>query len=283
MKNNIKASIVIPAFNEEESIHLLITKLKKLDCVSEIIVVDDGSTDETFSVAKKAGASVIRHPYNIGNGAAIKTGAKAAKEDVLLFIDGDSQHPSEAIPELLAYIDQFDMVVGSRDNNATRLRGIGNFLLKKLAEFLSDHKIMDLTSGFRAVRKEQFMKFYNLYPLKYSYPTTITLAFLVNGLFVKYVPIKGIKKRTTGESGISPLRDGFNFLNIIFRMIILFNPTKVFLPTSIVIILLGIIWGARNVILFNSLNASSVISIIIGIFVFLFGLIAQEISYLYRK
>jgi len=280
-----KVSAIIPAYNEEQNISSLIQRIKLIDCIDEIIVVDDGSVDDTSGIANKEGARVIRHPYNIGNGAAIKTGAMHSNGEILVFLDSDGQHPPEAIPELLKYIDEFDMVVGSRNNknDVSRFRSFGNFLLKKLAEFLSDHKIMDLTSGFRVVKKEHFMKFYNLYPLKYSYPTTITLSFLVNGLFVKYVPIESIQKRIAGKSGISPIFDGFNFLNIIFRMIVLFNPTKVFLPTSFIIVIMGFAWGIRNIILFNLINASAIVLIIIGIFVFLFGLIAQEISYLYRK
>ncbi|MBM3253798.1 MAG: glycosyltransferase family 2 protein, partial [Candidatus Omnitrophica bacterium] len=241
MSKTNKVSVVLPAYNEEKSVGKLVREIKTLNNDFEVIVVDDGSSDNTFAVAQSAGAFVIKHPYNIGNGAAVKSGVRIANGDIVILMDADGQHSPKDIPKLLTSIDNFDMVVGTRTgrSNLSWYRSIGNKILIKVAEFLSGHKIPDLTSGFRAIRREKLRELLHLFPNRYSYPTTITLAILKSGYFIRYLPLDSINRRREGESKLQPIRDGIRFINIMLRIIMLFDPQKIFIPSSILFFTIG--------------------------------------------
>ena len=221
--NNRKISVIIPAYNEASTIGAIVLKIKSLHPDVEIIVVNDGSVDETAAIAKDAGAHVYSHPYNIGNGAAIKSGIRIAGGDILVFMDGDNQHNPEDIAKLLRYIPDYDMVVGSRSNGdqASLGRTFGNTAYNWLASYVAKFYIPDLTSGFRAIKADIARNFLYLLPNTYSYPSTLTLCVLRSGRSIKYMPIN-VLKRTTGKSEISPFKDGVRFLMIIIKICTLY-------------------------------------------------------------
>ena len=280
-----KISIIIPAFNEEKSLPDVLLKLKGLEEIDEIIVVDDGSQDNTAQIAEELGARVISHPYNIGNGAAVKTGVRNANGDILVFMDADGQHNPDDIPKLLAHADKFDMVVGARtkESKVSRFRSFGNFWLIKVANYLSGMKIPDLTSGFRAIKRDRMLEFLHILPNKYSYPTTITLALIQAGYWVKYVPLSTIQKRQEGKSSVKPFRDGLRFILIIMRIIMLFNPQKIFLPASFFMFLGGIFLIGYNIIQTGSIQESTILLMIVGTFTFFFGLLADQMAHIRRE
>ena len=273
-------SVVIPAYNEEASIAGIIKRIQALSPDLEIVVCSDGSTDRTAAVAAAAGARVVEHRYNLGNGAAVKSGAKAATRPYLVFLDADGQHPPEEMPALLKELPDYDMVVAARTAQSTtsRVRDIGNYVLRKTAEMIGGHPIMDLTSGFRAVKRHLFFRFAPLYPLRYSYPSTIILAFLCTGYFIKFVPMPAITRRTEGKSSISPIRDGFRFLNIIFRLHMLFKPFRIFFPLSMLFFILGLGMGIYQLLYTGGLRSITVILFVSCLVFFVNGLLAEQVS-----
>ncbi|MEO5952579.1 MAG: glycosyltransferase family 2 protein [Chloroflexia bacterium] len=277
---NYTLSVIIPAYNEGDSVHNVINKIRALRPEAEIIVVDDGSKDNTTAAARNAGARVIRHPYNKGNGAAVKTGLRAARGDVVLLLDADGQHPPDVIESVLAPIGEYDLVVGARtkQSDSALIRDIGNGIFNNLASYLAGREIPDLTSGFRAMKREMILEFIHLLPNLYSYPTTSTLAFLKAGYNVKFVPV--VARKGTGRSNTKILRDGTRAIVIILRIITLFAPMKIFLPMSIVLFILGMIYGVANIFLFgiNRIPNGSVLLILSSLFIFLFGLISEQIA-----
>jgi len=283
-ERSVNVAVVLPVYNEAECIGGLIERIKKVNSAFEVIVVDDASGDNSAQVARSAGARVVTHPYNRGNGASIKTGVRSTDRDIVVLMDADGQHNPEDIPGLLKFLPEYDMVVGARSRNAkvSKYRGLGNFLLKKIAEFLSEHKIADLTSGFRAVKRAKFLEMIYLLPERYSYPTTITIAFFKSGLLIKYVMLDTIGRRSKGASNIKPIRDGLRIIKIILRIIMLFDPQKVFFPLSMFLIFSGLVFAAYTIICFASIRNFSVTMILAGIFTFLFGLLAEQISLLRR-
>jgi len=277
-------SIILPVYNEENNLAELIKRIRKVGPDFEIIVIDDGSEDSTQEIANAAQVKVIRHPYNRGNGAAIKTGVKEAKGEVLVMMDSDMQHPPEEIPRLLEFFPKYDMAVAARGKNAdvSKFRGLGNFLLKKTAELLSGHNISDLTSGFRAIKRDKITEFVHLFPERYSYPTTITIAMFKAGYFVKYLHLDTIQKRREGKSQLKPFKDGFRFIAIMLRIIMLFDPQKIFFPASLILLFLGGAFACYTIFFFASIRNLSVTMFICGIFTFLFGLLAEQVSLLRR-
>ncbi|MBN1866086.1 glycosyltransferase [Candidatus Sumerlaeota bacterium] len=273
-------SVVIPAFNEAESVGEVVRRIAALNIANEIVVVDDGSTDGTADAAREAGARVVRHSKNRGNGAAVRTGCEAARGEWIVMLDADGQHPAEEIPALLEHCGECDLVVGARapGANVSRLRSFGNRGLIRFAEFLSQEKIADLTSGFRAVRREPLLEVVHLFPRHYSYPTTVTMAFLKLGREVRYVSLKTIGRRRTGRSGIRPLRDGLRFLHILLRLTMLFNPQRIFTPTGLFLLVVGSVWGVIQIVLRGGVFGSSLALILSGVFVFFFGLLAEQIA-----
>ncbi|HET9495589.1 MAG TPA: glycosyltransferase family 2 protein [Chloroflexia bacterium] len=273
-------SVVIPAYNEGDSVHRVVEKIRDLRPHAEIIVVDDASKDNTAEVARDAGARVIRHPYNKGNGAAVKTGIRAARGDVVLLLDADGQHPPEDINHVLAGIGEYDLVVGARtrQSETSWVRDLGNGIFNGLASYLAGRRIPDLTSGFRAMKRDMILEFIHLLPNLYSYPTTSTLAFMKAGYNVGFVDITA--RKGTGRSNTKILRDGVRAVMIILRIITLFAPLKIFLPLSILLFLTGILYGVWNIWVMNipRIPNGSVMLILSSLFIFLFGLISEQIA-----
>ena len=282
---SVELSVIIPACNERESIGDIVRRVKAVLDQAEVIVVDDGSTDGTAEQAASAGARVISHPYNIGNGAAVKTGVRHASGEVLVLLDGDGQHPPEDIPQLLAEMDRYDMVIGARnrDSNVSAFRSLGNWGLILVANYLTGTKIPDLTSGFRAIRRERMREFLHLLPNTFSYPATITIALLKSGYPVQWVPLSSIQKRQRGKSKIEPWRDGLRFINIMLRIIMLFDPQRIFLPASALFLVVGCGLVGYNLIVSGGIQESSMLLIIVGVFTFFFGLLADQVAHIRRE
>ncbi len=277
-------SIVLPAKNEALAISETITQIRALYQGAEIIVVNDGSTDQTKQVAEQAGAKVITHPYSKGNGAAIKTGARTATGDVIVFMDADGQHDPQDIPRLLAKIEEgYDLVVGARQkgSQASVGRGIANKLYNNLASYMSDHIVEDLTSGFRAVRAEKFREFLYLLPNGFSYPTTSTMAFFRAGYSVVYVPIHAAKR--IGKSHIHPVKDSVSFFLIIFKITTLYSPLKMFLPFAVMLFILATSWYGYTLYEFGRFTNMSALLYTGSIMIFLMGLISEQITALMYK
>ena len=280
----INISIVLPAKNESAAIGQTIVQIQQLQLAHEIIVVNDGSTDDTVQVAEKAGAKVITHPYSKGNGAAIKTGARTATGDIIVFMDADGQHDPQDIPRLIEKIEQgYDLVVGARQkgSQASVGRGIANALYNNLATYMTEQKVEDLTSGFRAVRADKFREFLYLLPNGFSYPTTSTMAFFRAGYSVTYVPIHAAKR--IGKSHIQPLKDGVRFFLIIFKIATLFSPLKMFLPISVVLFLIGTGWYGYTLYELHCFTNMSALLYTGSVMVFLMGLISEQITALMYK
>ena len=279
ISNKIKVSIIIPAYNEAAIIDNLILEIKDLHPSYEIIVIDDGSTDQTASEAQKAGAKVFSHPYNIGNGAAIKSGIRVATGDILVFMDGDGQHNPKYIAMLLEHLPEFDMVVGARSINdqASLGRALGNKLYNWFASYVAKFSIKDLTSGFRAVKSNVARNFLYLLPNTYSYPTTLTLGVLRSGMSVNYIPIN-TRKRRAGKSNIRLVADGVRFFMIITRICTLYSPMRVFLPVSFVMFSLGVINYLYTYITQSRFTNMSVFLFVASIMVFMMSLISEQIT-----
>ena len=276
-------SIVIPAYNEEETISKTLNDLKSvLDGIKksyEIIVVDDGSNDNSAEVVKNIkNINFVQHPYNKGYGAALKTGIKNAQSDLILIIDADGTYPAKDIPRLLEYANEYDLVVGSRtgkDVNVQLYRRPAKWFLSKLANYLSGAKIPDINSGMRTFRKEDVKKFFSLLPSGFSFTTTMTLAYFSNDYNVKYIPIDYYERK--GKSKIKPFRDGFNFIMLIIKTITYFNPLKVFLPISIVLFVIGSAILLYNVIFTRNVADLPVMLILAAFQIGLLGLLADLI------
>ncbi|HKF66083.1 MAG TPA: glycosyltransferase family 2 protein, partial [Vicinamibacterales bacterium] len=271
-------SVIVPAFNESHSIEGLISGLRRAGSWHEILVVDDGSTDDTGSRAAQAGARVIRHPYNKGNGAAVKTGIRQATGGVVLILDGDGQHrPSDAV-RLIDGLRDYDLVVGARSSStqANGARRIGNALLNAIASYLAEHPILDLTSGFRAARREPLLEFLHLLPNGFSTPTTTTLAFLRAGYSVHFEPIDaGVRQ---GHSKIRLGADGLQFFVILLKVITIFSPMRIFLPLSAASFALGGIYALWTIATQSHVTNSSVLLILLSVIIFLVGLVSEQIS-----
>ena len=244
----------------------------------EIIVIDDGSTDDTGERARSVGARVIRHPYNKGNGAAVKTGIRHAVGQYVLIIDGDGQHRAEDAPRLVAKLEDYELVVGARSavTQATLGRRLGNRLLNVLASYLTRHAVLDLTSGFRAARREHFLEFLHLLPNGFSTPTTTTLAFIKAGYSVAFEPTDA--RARVGESKIHFVSDGFKFFLILLRVITVFSPLRIFVPLSVAAVALGGGYGLWGFATDSRIPNGAVLLIVLGVLVFLIGLVSDQIS-----
>jgi glycosyltransferase involved in cell wall biosynthesis len=264
--------------NEAASIGAVVSQLRAAAPWSEIIVVDDGSTDETAAHARDAGACVIRHPYNKGNGAAVKSGIRHARGEFVLIIDADGQHPPEDARRIVARLGEFDLVIGARtaSTQATLARRAGNALLNNLAGYLTSRPIPDLTSGFRAARTEQLREFIHLLPNGFSTPTTTTLAFIKAGYNVAFEPIHA--RRRGGQSKIRFARDGGRFLLILLKIVTLFSPLRIFLPLSGLAFATGAGYGLWNMMAFGKIPNGAVILILFAVVVFLVGLVSDQVA-----
>lgn len=278
-------SIIIPARNEAENLRQLLPQIKALMAGAEIIVVDDGSTDDTPAVCTEFQVRHLRHPYAKGNGAAVKSGARAATGKVLIFMDGDGQHKPEDIPRLLEQFNQgYDMVVGARQSGsqAGLHRAVANDLFSRFASWMVMQPIADLTSGFRVVHANRFRQFLYLLPNGFSYPTTITMSFFRAGYSVAYLPIHS-PRRVSGRSHISPLRDGIRFLLIIIKVGTLFSPLKLFLPVSAGFFVTGLGYYLYTYLTSSRFTNMSALLLISAVFTFLIGIVSEQISALHYK
>ena len=282
----MKISIILPAKNEAEGLRRTLPGLGAVLPGAEVIVVDDGSTDDTASTAKSLGARVLSSPYSMGNGAAIKRGARAATGEVLVFMDADGQHDPAHIPRLLEKLGEgFDMVVGARDagGQASVGRGLANGLYNRLASWMTGHRVLDLTSGFRVVRADKFREFLHLLPNGFSYPTTSTMAFFRSAYPVGYEAVR-VDKRVGTASHIRPLKDGIRFLLIIFKIAPLSSPLKLFAPVGVGFFLLGAVYYSYTFATEGRFTNMSALLLSASVIIFLIGLISEQITSLtYRR
>lgn len=274
-----KISIVLPARNEAPSLDSLLPKLRDAYPEAEIIVVNDGSSDDTAAVAQRHGALVVSHPYSIGNGAAIKSGARHASGDVIVFMDADGQHHPDEIGALLEEIGNGSrMAVGARQSDAqsTLARGLGNRLYNRLASWIVGHPIADLTSGFRAVVRADFLRYLHLLPNGFSYPTTITMAFFREGLPLVYVPVNVSPNK--GHSHVSVIKDGLKFLLIILRVGTLYSPLKFFIPISVMFFLVGAAYYLFTYVTSGQFTNMSALLLITSVLTFFIGIVSEQIT-----
>lgn len=281
MADHYEISILIPVFNEAPNLGPLLDRLESLHLPrAEVIVVDDGSTDESPEIAERKGVRVIRHPYNIGNGAAIKTGIRAASGRRLVLIDGDGQHRPEDIPKLLAESSHYHMVVGARAKGSKLRfhRYAANIVYNAFASYVATFKVEDLTSGFRVLRRRDALRFIDLLPNTFSYPSTLTLAFLRSGLTVKYLPIQTLYR--SGESKISLVADGIRFFLIITKIATLFSPFRVFLPVSAFFFATGIGYYLYTYMTEHRFTNMSVFLLTTAVIILMLGLVSEQIALL---
>jgi glycosyltransferase involved in cell wall biosynthesis len=271
-------SVIVPAFNEGAAIAVVVAALKGGAPWHEVIVVDDGSSDDTGERAREAGAIVVRHPYNKGNGAAVKSGVRRATGANILIVDGDGQHRPDDAQRLVSRLGEYDLVIGARSSatQATSARRVGNAALNRLASYLTERQIPDLTSGFRAARRECLLEFLHLLPNGFSTPTTTTLAFIKAGYNVTFEPIEA--RQRVGQSNIRFARDGVKFFVIILKIVTLFSPLRVFLPISLASFALGATYAAWTIATQSHVTNSSVLLIMLAVIVFLVGLVSEQIS-----
>lgn len=271
-------SVIVPAFNEGLCIRQVVADLRGVASWHEILVVDDGSSDDTGAQADAAGARVVRHPYNKGNGAAVKSGIRQASGTFVLIVDGDGQHrPADAV-RLVSQLSEYDLVVGARSmaTQATSSRRLGNSLLNSLAGYLTERPIPDLTSGFRAARRDCLLEFLHLIPNGFSTPTTTTLAFLKAGYSVQFVPVDAAARQ-----GVSKIRlgsDGAKFVLILLKLITIFSPLRIFVPVSLATFTLGAAYAVWTITTQSHVTNSSVLLILLSVIMFLIGLVSEQIA-----
>lgn len=282
----MRLSIVLPAKNEAEGLARTLPRLRQLHPEAEVIVVDDGSTDVTAKIAAEFGVQVLSSPYSMGNGAAVKRGARVANGDVIVFMDADGQHDPAHIGLLVAKLEEgYDMVVGARSQGgqANASRGLANALYNRLASWMTGHRILDLTSGFRAVRADKFCEFLHLLPNGFSYPTTSTMAFFRSAYPVAYVPLH-VSPRVGTASHIRPIKDGIRFLLIIFKIATLYSPVKLFAPAAVLFAMLGLGWYGWTFMHEGRFTNMSALLLSGSVIVFLIGLMSEQITNLtYRR
>jgi glycosyltransferase involved in cell wall biosynthesis len=278
----MQVTVIIPAYNEESVIAKTLTDVLAIEGITEIIVVDDGSSDTTPAIVQSfPNVRLVQHPYNIGNGAAIKSGIRAANGDYILMMDAEGQHPPAEIPNLLQYLGKYDMVVGARSSisDAAQHRSIANRIFNSYASYIVGFPVLDLTSGFRLIRCKLAKSFVYLLPNGYSYPTTLTIAMFRSGFSVKYQPFVS-PARKTGKSGIKPLQDGLRFLLTITRLATFFVPLKIFLPISVLFFVPGALYTLYLLLAEGRFSGFGGLLTTLGLVIFLLGLIAEQISLL---
>ena len=285
-QNTLKFSIVIPAYNEESGLNIILPDLAERYPNAEIIVINDGSTDSTENVCAENSVTVLTHPYKMGNGASIKSGARSASEDVIVFMDADGQHLPADIERLLEKMDEgFEMVVGARtiDTHSSYLKRLGNTFFNRLASIMTGHTILDLTSGFRAVKAKTFRKFLYLLPNGFSYPTTSTMAFFRSGNPVGYIKIQAGKRTRGTNSNIKVIKDGIRFFLIILKIGALYSPMRLFLPISISLFFTGVGYYAYTYITDHRFTNMSALLFISSLMIFLIGILSEQVSSLHYR
>jgi len=281
-------TVVIPAYNEEHGLTKVLPELSEnLKNGWEVIVVDDGSTDKTAEIVKGyEKIRLVKHPYNKGYGAALKTGIRAAKNEAILLMDSDGQHSIKDFHRIIKKFREgdYDLVIGARSSEAyqVKTRVPGKFLLTKTAEYLMGTKIKDLNSGLRIFKKSKVVPFFNILPNSFSFSTTSTLAFLKEAYNVVYIDIE-TEEREGRKSSVKFARDGSRTLLLITRVIMLFNPLKIFFPVSVLTFVLGVLWGLYGVVIFQRIPNSSVILMVFGMFLFFFGMLADQTASIRRQ
>lgn len=276
--NDIRVTVLLPACNEEAAVGAVVGRTKELYPDFEILVVDDGSTDATARRAEEAGARVVSHPYNIGNGAAVKTGLREASGPWVLMMDADGQHDPADLARLWDHRERYDMVVGARGRGSrTPLhRDAANWIYNALASYVTRFRVEDLTSGFRLVRKETARKYLYLLPNTFSYPSTLTLAYLKSGRSIRYVPIKTGKRK--GRSKIRIFRDGGRFLLIIMKIATIFSPLRIFIPVSLFFFLAGLLYYGYTFVTAHRFTNMSALLLTTSVVIFMIGLVSEQIS-----
>ena len=280
---DVRATIIIPAYNEQEAISTTVAEVKELGAEYRVLVVDDGSADETAVRAKEAGAEVISHPYNKGYGAALKTGIHRASSDVVVIFDADAQHDPNDIPRMVEMLKTYDLVSGDRgkDIETSPTRKPGKWLLGKVADLLADHTIADLNCGFRCFRRDMARHFFPILPNGFSFSTTQILAYYKEGLSVGFIPTT-TRKRAHGKSEVKFIRDGLKTLLLIARITALFNPLKIFAPVGGFAILLGLAYGMYSVATAMDIPDGAVLAILFGLILLFFGVLADQIACIRR-
>ena len=271
-------TVVIPAFNEAAAIGGLVDALQRSANWHEIIVVDDGSGDGTGPLAEAAGAIVVRHPYNKGNGAAVKTGIRRATGKYIVIVDADGQHRPEDAVRLVSQLERYDLVVGARapSTQASLARRAGNAMLNAVAGYLAERPVPDLTSGFRAARRDGLLEFLHLLPNGFSTPTTTTLAFMKAGYSVKFEPIEAASREGVSKIRLGP--DGVRFFLILLKVMTIFSPLRIFIPISAAMFLVGALYAVWTILTQSHVTNSSVLLIVVSVVVFLVGLVSEQIS-----
>jgi glycosyltransferase involved in cell wall biosynthesis len=278
-----KVTVIIPAYNEGEGLARTLPKLIPLaeDSGWEVIVIDDGSSDNTAEVARAQGARLVSHPYNKGYGASLKTGIRNASNEIIVMMDSDGQHSGSEIKKLLEHIDRYDMVVGARSSDVL-VRAPGKKLLSMVANFLIGSKIPDLNSGFRVFYKSTIKSFLHFCPNGFSFTTTITLAYLREAFSVKYIPIEA-DARVGRASSVKYFRDGYKTFLLIIRVIVLFNPLKVFIPASMFLFTAGSLFTLYGILAFGRAPNTGVLAILSSVILFFMGILADQISSIRRE
>lgn len=271
-------TIVVPAFNEGPSIGAVVAALRAAAPWHEVLVIDDGSTDGTGQAARDAGARVLVHPYNKGNGAAVKTAIRSAASDWIVVFDADGQHRPEDAIRLAARLGEYDLVVGARavETQANAGRRFGNAMLNGIASYLTERPIPDLTSGLRGARRDYLLEFIHLLPNGFSTPTTSTLAFIKAGYNVAFEPIGALPR--VGTSKIRLASDGAKFFLILLKVITIFSPLRIFAPISAVTFALGAAYGLWNFAYYARFPNGAVLLIMFAVMVLLVGLVSEQIS-----
>ena len=280
----MRATVVIPAYNEQDTIERTVSAIRDLGQEYNVLVVDDGSADRTAALAEKAGAEVVSHPYNKGYGAALKTGIENAASDTVILFDADGQHDADSIPAMVEMMRTFDMVIGDRSkSDKTHMHRMpGKWLLGKVANILAGHTIPDLNCGFRCLKRERAKEFFYILPNGFSFSTTITLAFYKEGLNVGFIPIS-TRKRTRGKSEVRLIKDGAKTLLLIARITALFNPLKIFAPAGAALVVIGGVYGLYYVVTEFNIPDGAVLAILFGIILVFFGIFADLITSIKRQ
>lgn len=286
MPDKPECSVIIPAFNEAAGITQLLDKIVQMELHHgfEIIVIDDGSTDQTADIVRKYPVKLISHRTNQGYGASLKTGIRKATGKHVIMLDSDGQHDPAYIPQIAAKLNEYDLVIGERSQCSFQVRGrqSGKKIIRWVGQYLFDQKLPDYNSGLRGFNRQLIMSMLHMMPNGFSFSTTSTMAFIKEGYFIGTIPVV-VAERQGRASNVKFIRDGCKTLLLLFRIIMLFNPLKVFFPTSIIVSTIGMIWGIYGYVMFERIANSATIIIVMGMFLFFIGLIADQIAILNRR